>query len=132
VKALFASLAEIDQQRAESRKPYREFLRVPAMSAGLYVLAAGATDMQKPHNEDEIYYVVRGRARFRADHDNHKDDREVSAGSVVFVAAKVEHRFYDIAEELAVLVVFAPAESQAAVEAASIKATSPGSSKSLP
>jgi mannose-6-phosphate isomerase-like protein (cupin superfamily) len=107
VKALFARLAEIDQQRAKSGKPYREFLRVPAMSAGLYVLAAGATDLQTPHREDEMYYVVRGSARFKAD----KEDREVSAGSVIFVAAEVTHRFYDIAEELALLVFFAPAES---------------------
>jgi quercetin dioxygenase-like cupin family protein len=107
VKSLFASLTEIDQERAESGKPYREFLRVPAISAGLYVLAAGASDTQRPHHEDEIYYVVRGRARFKAG----KDDREVSAGSVMFVAAEVEHRFYDVAEELAVLVLFAPAES---------------------
>jgi quercetin dioxygenase-like cupin family protein len=107
VKAFFASLPEIDRQRARSGKQYREFLRVPAMSAGLYVLPAGATDPQKPHHEDEIYYVVRGRARFKAE----GDDREVSAGSVIFVAAEVEHRFYDVAEELGVLVVFAPAES---------------------
>ena len=39
------------------------------------------------------------------------EDAEVSAGSALFVAAEVEHRFYDIAEELAVLVFFAPAES---------------------
>lgn len=77
------------------------------MSAGLYVLAPGATDPQRPHHEDEMYYVVRGRARFRAG----DDDREVSAGSVLFVAAEVEHRFYDVSEELAVLVFFAPAES---------------------
>jgi mannose-6-phosphate isomerase-like protein (cupin superfamily) len=107
VKSLFASLTEINQERAESGKPYREFLRVPAISAGLYVLAAGASDTQSPHHEDEIYYVIRGRARFKAG----KDDREVSAGSVMFVAAEVEHRFYDVAEELAVLVLFAPAES---------------------
>ena len=107
MKAIFASLAEIEEQRAKSGKLYREFLRVPAMSAGLYVLPVGATDPQKPHREDEIYYVVRGRARFKTE----KDDREVSAGSVIFVAAQVEHRFYDVAEELAVLVVFAPAES---------------------
>jgi quercetin dioxygenase-like cupin family protein len=87
---------------------YREFLRVPAMSAGLYVLAAGATDLQRPHQEDEIYYVVRGRARFTAG----AQDREVSAGSAIFVAAEVGHRFYDITEELAVLVFFAPAETQ--------------------
>jgi mannose-6-phosphate isomerase-like protein (cupin superfamily) len=77
------------------------------MSAGLYVLAAGAIDPQRPHHEDEMYCVIRGRAHFRAA----DEDREVSAGSVLFVAAEVEHRFYDISEELAVLVFFAPAES---------------------
>ena len=107
VKTTFASLPEIEEQRSQSGKSYREFLRVPAMSAGLYVLPAGATDHQKPHREDEIYYVVRGRARFKAG----SEDREVSAGNVIFVAAKVGHRFYDITEELAVLVFFAPAES---------------------
>jgi quercetin dioxygenase-like cupin family protein len=108
MKTLLASVGEIDRQRAEAGKLYQEFLRVPAMSAGLYVLAAGATDPQKPHREDELYYVVRGRARFQAG----DEDRAIAAGSVLFVAAEVEHRFYDVAEELAVLVFFAPAETE--------------------
>ena len=103
----FSQVSEIDEQRAASGKLYREFLRVPSMSAGLYVLSPGATDPQKPHHEDEMYYVIRGRARFKAG----TEDREVSAGSMIFVAAEVEHRFYDITDELAVLVFFAPAES---------------------
>jgi quercetin dioxygenase-like cupin family protein len=107
VKTVFASLPEIEEQRAVSGKSYREFLRVPTMSAGLYVVPAGGTDHQKPHREDEIYYVLRGRARFKAG----PEDREISAGSVIFVAAEVGHRFYDITEELAVLVCFAPAET---------------------
>ena len=107
MKTQFNSIGEIDRERAQLGKLYHEFLRVPAMSAGLYVLAAGATDRQRPHHEDEIYYVIRGRARFRAG----DDDREVSAGSVLFVAAEVEHRFYDVREELALLVFFAPPES---------------------
>jgi len=107
VKTLSLNLREVEHERSVSAKPYREFLRVPAMSAGLYVLAPGASDLQRPHNEDEIYYVLRGRARFTAD----QEHRDVSAGDVLFVAADVEHRFYDIAEELAVLVFFAPAES---------------------
>jgi mannose-6-phosphate isomerase-like protein (cupin superfamily) len=107
VKAWFGNVGEIDHRRALSSNWYREFLRVPAMSAGLYVLPAGATDRQGPHHEDEMYYVVRGRARFRVG----DEDREISAGSVLFVGAEVKHRFYDIAEELAVLVFFAPAES---------------------
>jgi len=107
VKTIFATLPEIEEQRTASGKPYREFLREPAMSAGLYVLPAGGTDHQKPHREDEIYYVIRGRALFKAG----SEDREVSAGSVIFVAAQVGHRFYDITEELAILVFFAPAET---------------------
>ena len=107
MNAFLAKLLEIYQQRAQSGKLYREFLRVPSMSAGLYVLPAGGTDLQRPHHEDEMYYVVRGRARFKIDN----EDQEVSAGSVMFVAAEVAHHFYDIAEELAVLVFFAPAES---------------------
>ena len=107
MKAYFTRIEEIDRERSKAEKPYREFLRVPAMSAGLYVLSAGGNDAQRPHQEDEMYYVIRGRGRFRAG----DEDTEVSAGSVLFVAAQVEHRFYDIAEELAVLVFFAPAES---------------------
>ncbi len=107
MKALFAFVSEIRPQGINRNKPYREFLRVPSMSAGVYVLPVGATDLQKPHHEDEVYYVIRGRARFKAA----EEDHEISAGSVLFVAAEVEHRFHDITEELAVLVFFAPAES---------------------
>jgi mannose-6-phosphate isomerase-like protein (cupin superfamily) len=106
-KTWLSSADAIERERAQSGKAYREFLRMPTMSAGLYVLAAGSNDLQQHHHEDETYYVVRGRARFRAG----DEDQEVSAGSVIFVAAELEHRFYDIAEELAVLVFFAPAES---------------------
>ena len=107
MKTWFGNVAQIDQERTASGKLYREFLRVPAMSAGLYVLASGATDRQSPHHEDEMYYVVRGRARFRMG----GEDREIAAGTVLFVAAEVEHRFYEITEELVALVFFAPAES---------------------
>lgn len=107
MKAFFSNIGAIEKQRAQSGKLYREFLRVPAMSAGLYVLCSGAKDVQRPHHQDEIYYVIRGKARFHAG----GEDREVSAGSVLFVAAEVEHHFYDITKELAVLVFFAPAET---------------------
>lgn len=103
----FFELAEVSRQRAESLKLYLEFLRVPAMSAGLYVLPAGAVDPQHPHKEDEMYYVVRGKARMRVGSEEHA----VASGSVIFVEANLEHRFFDIIEELVVVVFFAPAES---------------------
>jgi quercetin dioxygenase-like cupin family protein len=106
-KAGFFTIGELNQQQAESGKRYLEFLRVPALSAGMYVLPVGSADQQSPHKEDELYYVIRGRARMRLG----SEDDAVSAGSVIFVGAGLEHRFHDIEEELAVLVFFAPAES---------------------
>jgi mannose-6-phosphate isomerase-like protein (cupin superfamily) len=107
VKALLQRVDDVNRERVPTGKRYREFLRAPAMSAGLYVLAAGATDAQTPHHEDEMYYVVRGRGRFRAG----GESQEVSSGSILFVAAEVEHSFYEIVEELVMLVFFAPPES---------------------
>jgi mannose-6-phosphate isomerase-like protein (cupin superfamily) len=99
-------ISEIAEERRRSGRAYHEFLRVPSLSAGLYVLAAGAIDPQQPHRQDEVYHVVSGRARIRVG----DEDREVRPGSVVYVPAGVEHRFHDITEELTLLVIFAPAE----------------------
>jgi mannose-6-phosphate isomerase-like protein (cupin superfamily) len=107
-KVHFLQMAEIERARVQKGMPYLEFWRVPAMSAGVYVLAAGSTDTQSPHQQDEMYYVVRGRARMRAG----SEDQLVKEGSVIFVAAEVDHLFHDIQEELTVLVFFAPAEDK--------------------
>ena len=103
----FYDLPTISAERAKAGKLYQEFLRVPALSVGVYVLAAGSTDPQKPHKEDEVYYVVRGRGKMRIA----SQEQVVKTGSVIFVPAEVEHVFFDISEELEVLVFFAPAES---------------------
>jgi quercetin dioxygenase-like cupin family protein len=100
------TLSELSRLRAQSGRLYHEFLRVPTMSVGVYEIAAGGVDPQQPHTEDELYYVVRGRASITVG----AGEQAVEAGSLVFVAANVEHRFHDITEELTVLVFFAPAE----------------------
>jgi len=99
-------LAPLLEERKQSNKPYLEFLKLPDLSMGLYVLPAGGVDAQLPHTEDEVYYVVSGKAQIKvAD-----EDRAVQAGSIVYVAKNVEHRFHSIEEELTLLVFFAPAE----------------------
>ena len=93
-------------QHGQDGKLYREFLRVPALSAGLYILPVGGNDPQLPHTEDEIYYIVSGQSSLLVGDEN----QEVQAGSLVFVPANLEHRFHSISEALTVLVFFAPAE----------------------
>ena len=85
-------LADLVQRLGDKR--YHEFLRVPAMSAGIYVLSAGASDQQTPHREDEIYYVVGGKAKMRLG----REERSISQGDVIFVEKNLEHRFFYIAE----------------------------------
>ena len=99
-------LSELAERRQAAGRLYLEFLRVPTISGGLYEFPAGGTDPQQPHTEDEVYVVMRGRARIQVA----AEDREVQAGSIVFVAAGVEHRFHSILEDLTVLVFFAPPE----------------------
>ena len=99
----YDELTKHAQRRGDA---YLEALRVPALSVGFYRLAAGSVDLQQPHQEDEIYYVVRGAAQIRvAD-----EDRPVEPGSLIYVPAQVEHRFFDITDDLEIIVFFAPAE----------------------
>jgi mannose-6-phosphate isomerase-like protein (cupin superfamily) len=99
-------LAELLDERGRLERPYLEFLHKSSMSVGIYVLPAGGLDGQKPHSEDEVYYVLSGRATVMVG----GEERPVQTGSVVFVAAEVEHHFHSIEEELVLLVFFAPAE----------------------
>ena len=100
------SLADVRRLRAQDNTPYHEFLHVPAMSAGVYELGVGEADEQQPHTEDELYYIVSGRATLLVGEVN----MPVEAGSMVYVPARVAHRFHTITEALTILVFFAPAE----------------------
>lgn len=73
---------------------------------GIYELKAGSLDMQQPHTEDEVYYIINGRAQLEVESEN----IFVESGSIIYVKANMKHRFHTIEEDLTVLVFFAPAE----------------------
>jgi len=101
--------AELDDMVAQARAAdgyAGEVLRSDLLSVGLYLLPAGATDDQRPHNEDEVYYAVSGRARLLVG----EDDHPVQPGTVLFVPALAVHSFHDIEEELVLVVFWAPPE----------------------
>jgi mannose-6-phosphate isomerase-like protein (cupin superfamily) len=83
---------------------YRKFLRVPAMSLGLFAVGPGHVDTQQPHEQDEVYLVVAGRAVL----DVAGSRTPVAAGSIAYLPAGVPHRFLDITEDLRVVAVFSP------------------------
>ena len=99
-------LAEVEARRREVGRPFHEFLRVAALSVGLYRLEPGEPDRQRPHGEDEIYYVVEGEGTIEIAGER----RPVRPGDTIYVAKGVEHRFHDYPAGLTLLVVFAPPE----------------------
>jgi mannose-6-phosphate isomerase-like protein (cupin superfamily) len=102
----FFRQTEVLEKLKSTSRPWLEFLRSDSLSMGVYHLKAGQLDPQLPHTEDEVYYVVCGHASFRAG----SEAQEVEQGTLIFVERAVEHRFFDITEDLTALVFFAPPE----------------------
>ncbi|MFF4099862.1 cupin domain-containing protein [Streptomyces sp. NPDC001903] len=100
-------LDELEAERLANDGAYLQFLRERNMSVGLYALNAGQSDPQQPHRQDEVYFVVSGRASITVG----EETTTVARGSVVYVPAGVVHKFHHITEDLRVLVVFSPPEA---------------------
>ncbi len=100
-------LSDLEDRREIEGNLYLQFLSKEKLSVGVYKLKAGVIDPQNPHKEDEVYYVVQGRAKIRVG----TERKEVSPGSIIYVGAGVNHKFIDIKEDLEVLVFFAPAHT---------------------
>jgi mannose-6-phosphate isomerase-like protein (cupin superfamily) len=92
------------QPRDSDGHGYIDFFASDKLSVGLAIWARGSTDRQRPHSEDEVYYVISGRGAIQVG----GEDRPVQPGSLIFVATGVEHRFHDIEDDLRVLVFWAP------------------------
>lgn len=90
---------------AGAANDWTENLKVPDLSVGTYCIPAGGKDDQSPHTEDEIYVVTAGRARIVTP----TGTAAVAPGAVIFVPAGEDHRFENITEDLALLVIFGPA-----------------------
>jgi len=93
---------------SHSHNLYEEFIRSTDLSVGVYRLDAGATDEQRPHSEDEVYYVINGRAQFTSG----GRTVDVVPQLCLFVPAHETHNFHDIVEPLELLVFFGPAEGE--------------------
>jgi cytidylate kinase len=99
-------LGRLATAHRHSPRRYLEALRTGGLSTGLYRVARGTEGDQRPHGEEEVYLVLEGRGRFRMG----DEDFAVGPGHLFTVAARVEHGFHSITDDLLLLVFFAPPE----------------------
>jgi mannose-6-phosphate isomerase-like protein (cupin superfamily) len=98
---------DLDALQSDRSRSYAEFLRRPGISMGIYHIPAGGKDPQHPHDADEVYVVLAGRGELEVEGER----LPVGPGRVVSVDRGADHRFTEVAEDLSVLVVFAPPAS---------------------
>lgn len=82
---------------------FLDFLKIRDLETGIIVLHPGEEDTQEPHSADELYYVIQGSGLMELG----KSKRSVKKGSIIFVPARMHHRFYGNKEDLIVLYMFA-------------------------
>ena len=81
------------------------------------------SDPQQPHEQDEVYVVVRGSGTLSVEDGR----REFSEGDVLFVAAGAEHRFEDFTDDFTTWAIFyGPKGGEAQLPASSPSETDRG------
>lgn len=103
-------MAKVLEKHRAAKRSYTRFFKVPSTHCGVYTLPKAGKDGQSPHGEDELYYVLAGKAKM----ESKEGKQAVGPGSLIFVAAQAEHRFVDIEEDLELLVVFSSGPRQEA------------------
>ena len=87
-------------KEAPEGKPYVSLLEHGRMYLEIYQPVK--TDLQTPHDQDEIYVVISGRGTFFSNGSR----RPFQPGDVLFVPAGVEHRFEDFTADFKTWVIF--------------------------
>jgi len=80
----------------------RHWTLTQAASLLLKLFSPVQEDTQRPHTQDEVYFVAKGHGWFV----NGEVRHAVSPGDVLFVPADVVHRFEDFSGDLMLWVVF--------------------------
>lgn len=81
-------------------KPFITLLKRGEMYVEIY--KPEKVDLQKPHDQDELYVVISGTGNFY----NNGERSAFQAGDVIFVPAGVEHRFENFSEDFKTWVIF--------------------------
>ncbi len=98
--ALLATLPAGPSATYPDGVPFIDAISHGSMSVELF--QPKGEDLQQPHDQDELYVVVAGRASFERDGER----VECASGDALFVPAGMRHRFHDMEDDFATWVIF--------------------------
>src|SRR5215210_3724812 len=81
---------------------FLDFLKTTSIDAGIIILKPTQKDIQEPHSQDEIYYIIEGNGFIEIGKNIHL----FHSGMCIFVPSNTPHRFFDIVGKLVALYVF--------------------------
>jgi mannose-6-phosphate isomerase-like protein (cupin superfamily) len=85
---------------ADTASRFAQVFSHGTLRLGLY--APRGSDPQQPHDQDEVYIILRGNGWFV----NGESRHEFGPGDALFVPAGVTHRFEDFSDDLSIWVIF--------------------------
>lgn len=99
-KFSFTIAEAIDKLNKEANQKFTTLIKHGSMSVEYF--APKEIDTQQPHQQDEIYVVASGTSQF------YRNNEVINCrkGDVIFVPAKMEHRFINFTEDFATWVIF--------------------------
>ncbi len=81
---------------------FHTFINRTNLAVGVLVLQPGEEDTQEPHENDEVYLILKGDGFLKI-----KDkDYPISKNKIYFVAKNIKHYFHQNSKELVVLYFF--------------------------
>ena len=81
---------------------FHTFINRTNLTVGVLVLQPGEEDTQEPHENDEVYLILKGDGFLKI-----KDkDYPISKNKIYFIAKNIEHYFHQNSKELVVLYFF--------------------------
>lgn len=93
-------LDAVEKLKQSPDKPYAVLMKHGSMSVEYF--SPVKTDTQTPHEQDELYIIARGHSRFN----RAGEILDCRAGDVLFVPARMAHRFEHFSDDFATWLIF--------------------------
>lgn len=107
LESMYASLSDLidrlwtnETEKYPEGEPFSVGLRSGTMLVELF--APRGEDLQEPHDQDELYLIIRGRATLKME----GDDLRCGEGDAITVPAGTPHHFEDISDDFMSWAVF--------------------------